>query len=62
MNTIETAKIVATLVAGAGLSLSAATYTWIPGSTDWRSKASYRDEGGATPVAKLPGSEDTCSL
>lgn len=58
MNTSKTDKIVAALVAGAGLSLSAATYTWIPGSTDWRSKASYRDDGGVTPVAQLPGSED----
>ena len=62
MNASKTNTIVAALVAGAGLSLSAATYTWIPGSTDWRSKASYRDEGGATPVAQLPGGEDTVAF
>ena len=63
MNTDKTGKIVAALVAGAGLSLSAAmTYTWIPGSTDWRSKASYRDDGGTTPVAQLPGGEDTVAF
>ena len=62
MNTSKTDKIVSALVTAAGLSLSAATYTWIPGSTDWQSKSSYRDEGGVTPVAKLPGSEDTVAF
>ncbi|MBQ3340638.1 MAG: autotransporter-associated beta strand repeat-containing protein [Kiritimatiellae bacterium] len=59
MNTSKTDMIVAALAAVAGLSLSAATYTWIPGSTDWQSKSSYKDEDGVTPVAKLPGGVDT---
>ena len=62
MNSDKADKFVAALVVGAGLSLSAATYTWIPGSTDWQSKASYRDVDGVTPVAKLPGGEDTVAF
>ena len=59
---IKTKSVAAVLVAVTGISLSATTYTWVSGSTDWQSTASYRDEGGATPIAQLPGSEDTVAF
>ena len=60
MNTNKMVRMfAATMLAGTSLSLSAATYTWVPGSTNWRSTASYKDESGQTPAAELPGSEDT---
>ena len=59
MNTSKTEKIVAAFVAGACFALSAATYTWIPGSSDWRDRSSYKDESGVTPVSELPDGDDT---
>lgn len=61
-SSIKTKSVAAILVAVTGVSLSAATYTWIAGSTDWHSTASYRDAAGVTPVAQLPGSEDTVAF
>ena len=55
--TVKAATVV--LFAGMVFSLFAATYTWVPGSTNWRSESSYVDEHGVTPVAQLPGGEDT---
>ena len=62
MNAYWMRKVAVALAAGTGLSLSAATYTWVPGSTDWRSLDSYMDEEGVTPVAQLPGREDTVAF
>ncbi len=63
MSANSKSKIVITIVgAMTGLSLAAATYTWVPGSTDWQSTASYKDEDGVTPSAQLPGSDDTVSF
>lgn len=49
---------VASLTSFCGLTLCAATYTWVPGSTNWRSPASYKDASGGTP-GNLPGPGDT---
>lgn len=63
MSANSKSKIVITIVgAMTGLSLAAATYTWIPGSTDWQSTSSYKDEDGVTPSAQLPGSDDTVAF